>query len=110
MSDIIKVGKVDSAMMVATGVAGDSMVYDHVAINATTYACTGCGLVWERKWYAETCEERKHAVKFPQHYGWKMNAYGKYFPTQTFVRRAIARDKSLVAVVVEKAMAVGVPA
>lgn len=96
MSNVVKVGKVESAMMVATGILGDSMVYDHVAINATTYACTGCGLVWERKWHAETCEKREHAVKFPQHYGWKLNAYGKHFPTQTFVRKAVARDKSLV--------------
>jgi hypothetical protein len=95
MSDVVRVGKVDSAMMVATAVSGDSLIYDHVEINATTYACTGCGLVWGRKWYAETCEERKHATKFPQHYGWTMNAYGKYFPKDTYIRKAIARDTRL---------------
>ena len=96
MSKIVKVGKVDSAMMEAVAVQGDSLIYAHRDIEATTYACTGCGLVWTRKWHAESCEEREHATRFPQHYGWKANAYGKYFPSQTFVRRAVARDRGLV--------------
>ena len=70
MSNIVKLNTVDSSMM-EMRVSGHDMnvTYEEVHIQANTYACVGCGLVWDRKWYAETCEKRNHVSKWEQRYG-----------------------------------------
>jgi hypothetical protein len=34
-----------------------------------SYACMGCGLIWDRKHHAMTCQARSHAPKWHQTYG-----------------------------------------
>ena len=46
-----------------------SVSYREERYEGYLWACYYCGLVWERKGYADECGEREHALSFPQRYG-----------------------------------------
>ena len=95
MSSIVKVGKADTAMMEMRFSGADMNIsYAEVGIEANTYACTGCGLVWDRKWYAETCESRNHVPSWEQRYGGYIeNGVPKGY--KGYVRQALQRRLDL---------------
>tara|TARA_Y100000310_G_scaffold249788_1_gene255910 strand:- start:1552 stop:1848 length:297 start_codon:yes stop_codon:yes gene_type:complete len=70
MSEIVKLDVVETEMM-EMRLSGEALnvSYEQVGIQANSYGCTGCGLVWDRKWYAEQCEDRNHVSKWEQRYG-----------------------------------------
>lgn len=88
MSAIRKVGKTSTRMMEMRG--WEEVYYSEVGIQANTYACTDCGLVWDRKWYAETCEDRNHISTWEQKYGGRIEN-GRYIGYTAYVREAIYR-------------------
>ena len=70
MSAIKRIGETSSGMMEPhVDSSGEATYYVKKEITATTYGCTGCGLVWDRKRYAEECESRGHSTFFTQYYG-----------------------------------------
>ena len=70
MSNIVKLDVVETEMMEMRFSGVELNVsYEQVGIQSNSYGCTGCGLVWDRKWYAEQCEDRNHVSKWEQRYG-----------------------------------------
>lgn len=63
--------------------------------KAHAWRCDGCGLVWEKRWHAETCESRKHITSFEQGpYGVSRVENGKLVGNlKWYTRRAIRREK-----------------
>ena len=66
--------------------------------TAHLWRCDGCGLVWEKKWHAATCEQRRHVSSFPQGpYGVAGVVNGRPVPfpggeIRYYTRRAVRRD------------------
>lgn len=58
---------------------------------ASAWKCSDCGLVWQKKWYADTCGDRGHKSAFQQHYGgYVLN--GKYVGGTSYTRQALRRE------------------
>jgi hypothetical protein len=93
MSSVRQLGKVEAEAM-EMRFSGDSLSVSYVQadIKPFSYACLGCGLIWSRKWHAETCEERGHVATWEQCYGGLVEN-GEYRPAKTYTRRAIGRRK-----------------
>ena len=68
----------------------DGVSWHPKSIDVRLTACSSCGLTWDRKWQAQTCENRGHVKSFPQHYGGIIEN-GVYKPRSTYVRRAYGR-------------------
>jgi hypothetical protein len=68
---------------------------EHTAEQAHAWRCDGCGLVWEKRWHAETCTKRGHKTSFVQGpYGVRGVENGKLIGTPTYyTRRAIRREQ-----------------
>lgn len=93
MSKVSMLEKVTTAYMEPL-ISGDADVtYIERSYEGNLYRCEGCGRCWDKKWYAETCADRRHVDSFPQHYGWKQLGNGRWVPTTTYTRRALRRDK-----------------
>ena len=60
-------------------------------IEVSLTACSSCGLLWDRKWQAESCEERGHVESFPQHYGGYVEN-DEYKPSKTYIRKSYGRN------------------
>jgi len=98
MGKVKYMGHVDTAMM-EMRFSGEAMnvSYEQVDISNPSYACmdAACGLIWDRKHYAESCESRGHVSHWEQGYGGGMEN-GIYKPAKTYPRTAIgklAKDK-----------------
>jgi hypothetical protein len=69
--------------------------YVQHSYNAKLWRCEGCGLVWDKKWYAETCESRGHIPT------WEQGPYGVTHVSNGvpqgnltyYTRQAVRRDK-----------------
>lgn len=50
--------------------SGDSLTYHEAEIESPAYQCLApnCGLVWAKKWHAETCEQHGHRPTWQQMY------------------------------------------
>ena len=59
------------------------------------WRCDGCGLVWEKRWHAETCESRSHRASFEQGpYGVRYVENGRPVgDLKWYTRRAVRREK-----------------
>ena len=70
MSMVKYMGQVATDMMEARFGVTD-VYYVEKAINSPSFACidVSCGLIWDRKHYAESCEARGHVSKWSQSYG-----------------------------------------
>jgi hypothetical protein len=71
--------------------------WDVIRYDCYAWECPGCGLVWEKRWYAETCAKRGHPLEWEQRYGGYVEngVHGGY---TAYKRRAIShskRDRSL---------------
>jgi len=95
MAKVVRMGKVDTTMMVPrfTGVELN-VHWISEDIKPNSYGCTACGLIWSRKWQAESCEGRGHVREFDQKYGgYVENNIHKGF--KAYRRYAIGRDKGI---------------
>ena len=93
MSAVVKMEQIDTEIMEAH-IVGDSFSYRENNVQKYAYKCTGCGLVWRMKWYAEDCETRGHKTSFEQkYYSSRLNSYGKPYPPTVYTRYAMRRDK-----------------
>lgn len=65
MSDAVKITKVGRTV---TGVMEPMMdgSFRETSYEGNLWRCEECGLVWDKKWYAETCAQREHATSFQQ--------------------------------------------
>ena len=94
MSKVLRLDKVEAETMVPH-FTGEALEVHWVPedITPNSYGCAGCGLVWSRRWQAETCEERGHVSQFDQRYGGRFeNGVHKGFTAYT--RYAIRRSKA----------------
>jgi len=74
---------------------GDGLDYVEIDVEGYGWRCDGCGLVWTRKWHAETCESRSHASSFEQGpYGvtHTLNGVPQGPNIRYYTRRAYRRD------------------
>ena len=56
------------------------------------WRCDGCGLVWEKRWHAQSCEERGHARSFDQGpYGVRYVENGRPVGNLRWYRRSAVR-------------------
>jgi hypothetical protein len=46
-----------------------NVTYIEKTISGNAWACEDCGLIWEKRWYADSCTKRGHALAFEQTYG-----------------------------------------
>jgi hypothetical protein len=56
------------------------------------WRCDGCGLVWDRKWHAESCPSRNHATRWEQRYGGRVEN-GRHVGYTAYTRAAIRRER-----------------
>jgi hypothetical protein len=70
--------------------ADGNATYIERTISGYAWACDDCGLVWEKKWYAESCERRGHPKRFDQHYG-GITENGAHKGGTSYTRFAIGR-------------------
>ena len=94
MSSIVRVGRVSTSMM-EPNMMSEVDIWREVGIEANTYGCTGCGLVWDRKWYAEQCEDRNHAHTWEQRYGGRIENE-RHVGYKAYSRTALAYRKDIV--------------
>jgi len=100
MSKVVRMGKVNTTMMSPRFTGAELNVHwVHEDINPNSYGCTGCGLVWSRKWQAESCEERAHVRQFEQRYGGRVEqmvgGQPRHVDYTAYTRSAIGRDKAI---------------
>ena len=67
--------------------------YQERSYVAYEWMCTDCGLVWTRKWHAETCAERKHVSHWLQRYPKGPIVNGKPSRVDEYPRDAIRRQE-----------------
>jgi hypothetical protein len=92
MSNVTRREQAATEMMTAT-MSGN---YEpHTLEYAHLWRCDGCGLVWQKRWHAETCEGRGHKTSFQQGpYGVQRVENGKAVGTLTYyTRQAVRREK-----------------
>ena len=100
MAKVVRMGKVDTTMMAPRFTGAELNVHwVHEDIKPNSYGCTGCGLVWSRKWQAESCEERGHVSEFEQRYGGRfeqmLGGPERHIGYTAYTRYAIGRDKAI---------------
>lgn len=67
--------------------------YHERTYAAHAWQCPSCGLVWDKKWYAESCATRNHAPSFQQRYGVRGTLNGKPYGNIYYVtRQSLRRD------------------
>jgi hypothetical protein len=93
MSNVKQMEHIETAFMTPI-LHGTTMSYREDSGDAHAWQCLGCGLVWEKRWHAESCETRKHVPSFAQHYysgGAVVN--GVYTGRKsTYTRKALRRE------------------
>lgn len=64
--------------------------------HAHLWRCDGCGLVWQKRWHAETCAERGHKPSFEQGpYGVTHVVNGRLMGNpRYYTRSAVRRDRT----------------
>jgi hypothetical protein len=72
--NITKVLNANRHEVMEAHLSGDSVYYTEAEVTSAAYACE-CGRVWAKRWYAETCGERGHVLKFSQKYWYKPEGY-----------------------------------
>lgn len=55
--------------------SGEFVSYDEKTVTSNVYRCDGCGNLWAKRWYADTCGERGHRNSFDQKYYHKAEGY-----------------------------------
>jgi len=68
----------------------------HSTFEGHLWGCVGCGLVWDRKWHATNCEDRKHVARWEQRYG-GITENGVHKGGRTYPRIARGRRRDIVA-------------
>lgn len=73
---------------------GDTLNYYEKETGGSAWRCDECGLVWDRKSYAEGCADRGHKTNFEQtYYGRGALVNGVFTGTvTTYERRPIRQD------------------
>ena len=62
MSKVVPAGNSSTSVMEPTL----SGAYVERTYDCTLWRCEGCGRVWDKRWYAESCEGRGHVNSFDQ--------------------------------------------
>lgn len=77
--------------------SGDSISYDQKTVTTSAYRCDGCGNIWAKRWYAETCGERGHRNSFDQKYYYKAEGYTRTGKINEviYTRIRIGRDENV---------------
>lgn len=72
----------------------DGSYHEHTIQGAYLWKCSECGLVWEKKWHAESCTQRSHVESFEQGpYGVQGVVNGQPVGNlYWYTRRAVRRD------------------
>jgi hypothetical protein len=65
--------------------------FRETTITSRSYQCLGCGLVWAKRWHAETCEERRHVATWQQRYVTGPIVNGRPYAERFYPRYAIER-------------------
>lgn len=74
----------------------DGGYVEHTIEAAHAWRCDGCGLVWEKRWHAEACEERGHVPSFQQGpYGVKYVENGQPVGDLRYYQRSAIRREAL---------------
>lgn len=76
-------------------ILGEDVYYSEKPVTTHIYRCDGCGLLWNKRWYADTCGERKHISVWAQTYWHRAPGFqttGKVEPVH-YPREAVGRDK-----------------
>jgi len=68
MSFVTVQESITTGVMQARLVGDSSVAYVETDYQGNAWRCEGCGLVWEKRWYAETCDKRDHKPSFVQRY------------------------------------------
>jgi hypothetical protein len=72
---------------------GSDAGYVERTIEGFAWMCDDCGLIWEKKWHAETCIRRSHVRVWEQRYGGYVengiHRGGKAFPRVAIGRRPV---------------------
>jgi hypothetical protein len=92
----IKSWKVEHEVMEARLSGSDSLTYIEKTVSGNAHKCVECGLVWAKRWHAETCASRNHETAFVQRYAYKPEGYatnGKV-AWNSYTRYALGRDKA----------------
>lgn len=74
--------------------SGDNVSYHQETVKTSAYRCDACGSVWAKRWYAETCADRKHRAQFDQVYTHRAEGFqttGKYVEV-AYTRYRLGRD------------------
>lgn len=77
--------------------SGDTVGYHQETVEGFAYRCDGCGSIWAKRWYAETCEKRGHKASFDQLYTYRLpgfQTHGQYGQT-AYTRFRLGRDKRI---------------
>lgn len=69
-----------------------SATYAERTITGFAWGCDSCGLIWEKKWHAESCSQHGHQPRFEQHYGGYV-VNGQHRGGTSYTRHAIGRVK-----------------
>lgn len=87
---VTRLEKIETTMMEPI-LSGDTGIhYVEKTITGYAWCCNACGLVWDRKWMAEQCGERKHRPTFDQVYHRAVMHQGKMVDsTYAITRQAI---------------------
>ena len=80
-------------------ISGDSIFYSEQTVTSCAWRCDGCGRIWAKKWYAETCGDRNHRSSFDQVYHYKCEGYTTTGRTAEarYTRWSLGRDKRVTA-------------
>lgn len=102
--------RVDTGMMEVHASLTNVWYEEKVLEDSPLWHCSECGLLWDRKSYAEDCGEgtylecsplkrvkRNHRSSFPMHYGGRyehmLGSPERYIPAATYIRQAHGRVK-----------------
>ena len=92
MSEVLKLEKLENTPYMKARLTLDSVYYVDAEYTSHAYKCTGCGLVWDRKNLALSCESHGHKPMWRQLYGGYFEN-GKHVGGAEYERRAIRREK-----------------
>lgn len=75
-------------------ISGEFISYDEKQVTSNTYRCDGCGNLWAKRWYADSCGERNHRNSFDQKYYHKAEGYTRTGEVKEviYTRYRIGRD------------------
>jgi hypothetical protein len=92
MSSVTRRDKINTEIMEPHLTQNTFYYVETTVEQVSSWRCDGCGLVWEKKWHAESCENRDHKTSFEQRYGGTI-VNGKHVGYRAFVRKAMRREK-----------------